>query len=113
MWFFTPTQFLKPSQWLVAIPLVREEVLVLILKSDFSMKSAQDLVDWSKLLLSIMKKEKQLQELIFLDYSELCYPIKVPSRIFERLEQLLLIAEGKMIPLSEEQLRQVRTVPSL
>jgi hypothetical protein len=110
MGLFTPPQFLKPSQWLVAIPLVREEIWALSLKS--GVDSAYGLVDWSKLLLSIMKREEQLQELVRsskeIQKEELLYPIKVPSRMFGRLEQLLIIAEDKVVPLNEEQLRQVR-----
>ncbi|MEX0598965.1 MAG: hypothetical protein WD512_20955 [Candidatus Paceibacterota bacterium] len=111
MGLFTPTQFLKPSEWLVATSLVRNQILDLSTKSEFGMNSAQDLVNWSKLLLSIMKREKQLKELMLLqldEKDELWYPIKVPSRIFGQLEQILLIHDGKIIPLSEEELSQVR-----
>jgi hypothetical protein len=105
MGLFTPTQFLKPSQWLQAIPIVREKVLALIHKSDFSMKSAQDLVDWSKLLLSIMKREEQLRNLVNsskeLQEEETWYPIRVSNHIFNDLRLFILIHEGKMTPLSE------------
>jgi hypothetical protein len=112
MWFFAPTQFLKPSEWLRAVPLVQDKIWELSIQDEFGMNSAQDLVDWSKVLLAILKKEEQLRNIVH-SYQELqkeepWYPIRVNSRLFTRLEQLLLIAEGKMIPLSEEQLRQVR-----
>ena len=104
MGLFTPRQFKKPSEWLRAIPLVREEIHALSLQTDLDV--IEHLGDWVMILWLLLKVEHHLQRdverSLEREEEEVWYPIQMSHRLYGRVQQLLYCH-----PLSDEGLSQV------
>lgn len=95
-YLLTPRQFLLPSEWLRAIPLIQDEICIMVVVVDDSLQ------DWVTILNRIHREEANLQRL-YLAEDEAPYPIRLSGRLFGQLEKLLFCQ-----PLSEEDLKEVR-----
>ena len=100
MGLFTPSQFLFPTEWVRAIPLIQGEIVTHIFEDPLDIDSLQD---WVIILKKILREENNLQRFSLEDEEEPYYPIRMSGRLFGRLQQLLYVR-----PLTEEELSHVR-----
>lgn len=87
---FTPNQFQKPSDWLLAIPLAQEEVQKIL---PLSLENMKDHRDWCNFLYRLLEEEDRLRELVQIslerEEEQPWYPIRLSHRLYGRVEQLL------------------------
>ena len=100
MGLFTPPQFLFPTEWVRAIPLIQGEIVTHVFEEQLDIDALQD---WVTILKRILREEHKLQRLSSLEDEEPYYPIRMSGRLFGRLQQLLYVS-----PLTEGDLRSVR-----
>lgn len=101
---FTPRQFLKPSQWLRAIPLLQEAEKELRPLHLVTLEHGRNLFE---ALEALLLAEKRLRSEVEIsrerEEEEPWYPVKLSSQQFWLVEHLL-----NFRPLSDEGLSQVR-----